>query len=272
MRGGARLEGSVATHGAKNAALPIMAARLLTQGQGDAPPRPAHHRRLGDVVAARSARRPAPLEGDNTLTIDACNVRTLPRAVRAGAQARRFVRRRRAAAGPLRARRGSAARRLRARDARDRHARGRRSARSARRAQRARLPHRRARRNDACSGATIEFRMPSVGATKNAMLAAVAGRRDDDDRQRRDGARSRRPRELPRRDGREDRGSGHRHDRRSTACSELHGVEYEIIPDRIVTGTLLLAGAVTRGDVTVTRCRPRHSPALARQAASSAAS
>jgi len=39
---------------------------------------------------------------------------------------------------------------------------------------------------------------------------------------------------------------------------ELHGVEYEIIPDRIVAGTLLLAGAVTRGDVTVTRCNPDH--------------
>ena len=39
---------------------------------------------------------------------------------------------------------------------------------------------------------------------------------------------------------------------------ELHGVEYEIIPDRIVTGTLLYAGAVTRGDVTVTQCRPEH--------------
>jgi UDP-N-acetylglucosamine 1-carboxyvinyltransferase len=39
---------------------------------------------------------------------------------------------------------------------------------------------------------------------------------------------------------------------------ELHGVEYEIIPDRIVAGTLLLAGAVTRGDVTVTGCNPEH--------------
>jgi UDP-N-acetylglucosamine 1-carboxyvinyltransferase len=43
---------------------------------------------------------------------------------------------------------------------------------------------------------------------------------------------------------------------------ELHGVEYEVIPDRIVTGTLLLAGAVTRGDVTVRRCRPDHLEAL----------
>ena len=43
---------------------------------------------------------------------------------------------------------------------------------------------------------------------------------------------------------------------------ELHGAEYEIIPDRIVTGTLLLAGAITRGDVTVKRCRPEHLGAL----------
>jgi len=39
---------------------------------------------------------------------------------------------------------------------------------------------------------------------------------------------------------------------RITGVAELHGVEYEIIPDRIVTGTLLLCGASTRGDVTVT--------------------
>ncbi len=41
-----------------------------------------------------------------------------------------------------------------------------------------------------------------------------------------------------------------------TGVKKLHGVEYEIIPDRIQTGTLLIAGAITRGDVTVTRCRP----------------
>ena len=43
---------------------------------------------------------------------------------------------------------------------------------------------------------------------------------------------------------------------------ELHGVEYEVIPDRIVTGTLLLAGCATRGDVTVQRCAPAHLEAL----------
>jgi len=44
--------------------------------------------------------------------------------------------------------------------------------------------------------------------------------------------------------------------------TELHGVEYEIIPDRIAAGTLLLAGAVTRGDVTVKTTRPDEPPSL----------
>jgi len=43
---------------------------------------------------------------------------------------------------------------------------------------------------------------------------------------------------------------------------ELLGAEYEVIPDRIEAGTLLLAGAVTRGDVVVTKCRPDHVAAL----------
>ncbi len=49
--------------------------------------------------------------------------------------------------------------------------------------------------------------------------------------------------------------------------AELHGVEYEIIPDRIVTGTLLLCGARTRGDVTVTSCRPGSSRSVHDEAA-----
>ena len=38
-----------------------------------------------------------------------------------------------------------------------------------------------------------------------------------------------------------------------TAC---HGVQYRILPDRIVTGTYLIAGAMTRGDITVTETDP----------------
>jgi len=38
--------------------------------------------------------------------------------------------------------------------------------------------------------------------------------------------------------------------------SRLHGVTHAVLPDRIETGTYLVAGAMTGGDVTVTRARP----------------
>lgn len=44
--------------------------------------------------------------------------------------------------------------------------------------------------------------------------------------------------------------------------SELGGCRHRIIPDRIETGTLLVAGAITGGDVTVTNAMPRHLSAL----------
>lgn len=39
---------------------------------------------------------------------------------------------------------------------------------------------------------------------------------------------------------------------------ELHGVDYEIIPDRIEAGTLMIAGAVTKGDITLEHVRTDH--------------
>ncbi len=43
---------------------------------------------------------------------------------------------------------------------------------------------------------------------------------------------------------------------------ELHGGDHEVIPDRIEAGTYLAAAAITRGDVTVTHCRPGHLEAV----------
>jgi UDP-N-acetylglucosamine 1-carboxyvinyltransferase len=37
---------------------------------------------------------------------------------------------------------------------------------------------------------------------------------------------------------------------------ELHGVEHKVVPDRIETGTLLVAAAATRGSITVDEARP----------------
>jgi UDP-N-acetylglucosamine 1-carboxyvinyltransferase len=38
----------------------------------------------------------------------------------------------------------------------------------------------------------------------------------------------------------------------------LHGTTYRINPDRIEAGTLLVAGAITQGDLTVANCNPEH--------------
>ncbi|HXA68492.1 MAG TPA: UDP-N-acetylglucosamine 1-carboxyvinyltransferase [Bryobacteraceae bacterium] len=45
--------------------------------------------------------------------------------------------------------------------------------------------------------------------------------------------------------------------------SKLHGTEHTIIADRIEAGTFLIAGAMTRGDLTISDCVPEHLDALA---------
>jgi UDP-N-acetylglucosamine 1-carboxyvinyltransferase len=39
---------------------------------------------------------------------------------------------------------------------------------------------------------------------------------------------------------------------------KLHGTEHTVIPDRIEAGTFLVAGAITDGDLTLTNCAPEH--------------
>jgi len=43
---------------------------------------------------------------------------------------------------------------------------------------------------------------------------------------------------------------------------KLHGAKHRIIPDRIEAGTFIIAGALTGGDVNVTACEPHHLGAL----------
>jgi UDP-N-acetylglucosamine 1-carboxyvinyltransferase len=45
---------------------------------------------------------------------------------------------------------------------------------------------------------------------------------------------------------------------RVRGVKSLRGAEHTIIPDRIETGTFLVAGAITNGDVTLTDCEPQH--------------
>jgi UDP-N-acetylglucosamine 1-carboxyvinyltransferase len=49
---------------------------------------------------------------------------------------------------------------------------------------------------------------------------------------------------------------------RISGVEKLHGAEHTIIPDRIEVGTFLVAGAITGGDLTVTGCVPEHVGAL----------
>ena len=49
---------------------------------------------------------------------------------------------------------------------------------------------------------------------------------------------------------------------RITGVEKLHGCSYSIIPDQIETGTLMIAAAATRGDLTIQNVIPTHMDAL----------
>ena len=48
---------------------------------------------------------------------------------------------------------------------------------------------------------------------------------------------------------------------------KLHGARHHIVPDRIEAGTFIIAGAITGGDVNVTNCDPKHLTANLRKLA-----
>ena len=45
---------------------------------------------------------------------------------------------------------------------------------------------------------------------------------------------------------------------RIRGVEKLHGANHSVIPDRIEAGTFLVAGAITGGDLTITNCAPAH--------------
>ena len=53
----------------------------------------------------------------------------------------------------------------------------------------------------------------------------------------------------------------------SRACERLRGTAYEVLPDRIESGTYLVAGAITGGHVRIKNTRPDHLDAVLAQAA-----
>lgn len=111
------------------------------------------------------------------------------------------------------------------------------------------------------TGADIHLDYPSVGATENIMLAAVyahgvtmitnaAKEPEIVDLQ-----------NFLNKMGAKVRGAG-TDQIRIEGVSQLHGVEYSVIPDRIVAGTLLMAAAATGGDVLLENVIPAHLEAV----------
>ena len=104
------------------------------------------------------------------------------------------------------------------------------------------------------TGARVTLSKVSVGATHNALMAAVLRPRRHADRERGARARSRRPRKLPQEDGRQDRRHRQR-DLEVEGVGHLHGAEHTVLPDRIETGTYAMAAAMTGGDVLLQNTR-----------------
>lgn len=258
--GGARLEGSVEVQGAKNAALPIMAASLLARGKVilHRVPRITDVSVMWSLLEALGAR--VSFHGPSTVVIDAANVNkyrapyTLVRKLAASFDL----------CGPLLGRFGRAEVPLPGgcilgTRATDMHEAAFRSLSAEVSVAHGYLIA--SALDGVLQGGTIEFRMPSVGATKNAMLAAVTARGESVIVNA-----AMEPEVVDLANflvamGARIEGAG-TDTLRITGVRELNGVEYEIIPDRIATGTLMLAGAVTRGDVTVKNTRPNDVIAL----------
>jgi UDP-N-acetylglucosamine 1-carboxyvinyltransferase len=258
IRGGARLAGEVRVSGSKNAALPILASSLLARGRSIYRNVPA----LGDVqtmgrlLARLGAGYDEPQRGTAHVDTSTINEFEAPYDLVKTMRASVLV------LGPLVARYGQARVSLPggcAIGARpiDQHLKG-----LAAMGARIDLEHgyvnARARR---LRGATIVFDVPTVTGTENLMMAAALARGRTTLE---NAAREPEVEELGRvlnKMGAKVQGAG-------TALvtvegvDELQPIEHTVIPDRIEAGTLLVAAAITRGNVLVRDCLPEHMEAV----------
>jgi UDP-N-acetylglucosamine 1-carboxyvinyltransferase len=258
IRGGARLAGEVRVSGSKNAALPILASSLLASGKSIYRNVPA----LGDVgtmgklLGRLGAEFSEVSKGVAHVDTSGVNEMEAPYELVKTMRASVLV------LGPLLARHGQARVSLPggcAIGARpiDQHLKG-----LAAMGARIELEHgyvnARARR---LRGATIVFDMVTVTGTENLMMAAALARGRTTME---NAAQEPEVEELGRvlnKMGAKVRGAG-------TSMvtiegvDELQPVEHAIIPDRIEAGTLLVAAAITRGDVLVRDCLPEHLEAV----------
>ena len=258
IRGGNPLVGTIRVSGAKNSALPCMAAAILTEDEVTLENIP----QVRDIETERKLL--ASMGAEVELGYEpraASHHHQLPHALRSGCEirdredhARQF-----AGAGPAGRSHGNGARghagRLRHRrpahrsahqgpgkDGRDHHP-------------GARLPG--SARRSGCSGAHLVFDKITVTGTEDLLMAAVLA---DGETLMENCAREPEVSDLAAlltAMGAKIEGAG-TSTIRVQGVSRLHGARYRINPDRIEAGTFLIAGAITGGDLIVANCNPAH--------------
>jgi UDP-N-acetylglucosamine 1-carboxyvinyltransferase len=251
VRGGARLSGSVAAQGSKNAALPILAATLLVKE----PIRLRNCPRLRDVgnmLHILESLGCTVFREGNDLIVDSgtANNSVLPTALSRELRSSIFLL-------------GSVLSRFSEADAPypggceignrpiDLHLAGLKklNAEITERGGRIRC------KGANLSGAVVDFEYPSVGATENLMMAAVRAKGTTVIRN------AACEPEIVDLQGFLNACGFHVKGAGTPTVTiegvlEGHGTTYRIMPDRIVTGTYLIGAAITRGDITVTETRP----------------
>lgn len=250
IRGGAVLSGTVPVQGSKNAALPILAATLLVEEPVTLTNCPAL-RDVENMLRILEALGVTVVRGANALIVDSRTAENwvLPTALSGELRSSIFLL-------------GSVLSRFGAADAPypggceignrpiDLHLKGLRRLNAQIREQGGRIVCR-----GKLTGAVVDLEYPSVGATENVMLAACRAKGRTTIR---NAACEPEIADL----GAFLNACGFRVDGAGTPTVVIDGVEtghgtaFRIMPDRIVTGTYLLAAAITGGDVTVTDTRP----------------
>mgnify|MGYP001627482152 FL=1 len=114
---------------------------------------------------------------------------------------------------------------------------------------------------DKLKGAKIVFNIPSVGATVNTMMAAVFAKGTTLISNAAIEPEVTAIADFLVKMGAKISGIGTKF-LEIEGVEELHSTDETVIPDRIEAGTLLVAGAITQGNIKVTRCRPDHLDAL----------
>jgi UDP-N-acetylglucosamine 1-carboxyvinyltransferase len=113
----------------------------------------------------------------------------------------------------------------------------------------------------ALRGATIHLDLPSVGATENVMMAAVGAQGETIINNA-----AKEPEIVDLQNflnyiGADIRGAGTSRIR-IKGPTPLRGGRYKVIPDRIVTGTMMIAAGITGGDILLKNVIPRHVKAI----------